>query len=240
MASDLPIILSLDTAMNGCGVGLYDAGAPQRSVSRYVPMLRGQAEALLPLVQEVLGEAGYTFADIGLIAVTIGPGAFTGLRVGLSAARSLALALDVPLAGVTTLEALAQGYLEEHALDDRALGVLVETKRSDYYFQSFSEEGTPLSEPLALDLETVWDQTKMHRSVLIGDAVARFVEEGETLLQSEETSGALFLQEYDHVQPLVLAKCALVKYRQGQQGADPLYLRGADVSQPKVSARILA
>ena len=94
-------ILVIDTALNGCCVGVY--GAREGCViSKSRPLASGQAEHLMPLIQEAIKEAGLSFADLGAVASTVGPGAFTGLRIGLSAAKSLGLALDSPVFGVTT------------------------------------------------------------------------------------------------------------------------------------------
>jgi tRNA threonylcarbamoyladenosine biosynthesis protein TsaB len=99
------LILALDTALSACSVALVEDG--QTLVSRVEPMARGQAERLAPMVNEVMVEAGLSFKSLDRIAVTCGPGAFTGLRIGLAFARGLALALDKPCVGISTLEVLA-------------------------------------------------------------------------------------------------------------------------------------
>lgn len=218
--------------MNGCGVGLYDRSAPERSAAHYVPMIRGQAEALIPLVQEVLAEANTSFADLDMIAVSKGPGAFTGLRVGLSAARSFALALDIPLAGVSTLDVLASAFFAGNTLEDgKTLGVLIETKRSDYYFQSFMPGGAPHSEPQALESQTLQDIVMANDITLIGDALERF--------ESEMGTKPRCIDGYAHLNPLTLAILGYERLLEGRIDAHPLYLRGADVSQPKAATRIL-
>jgi tRNA threonylcarbamoyladenosine biosynthesis protein TsaB len=101
------LILAIDTALDACSAALVRDG--QSLVSRVEPMVRGQAERLALLVDGIVTEAQLTFADLDAIAVTNGPGAFTGLRVGLAFARGLALALDKPCLGFSTLEVLAAG-----------------------------------------------------------------------------------------------------------------------------------
>jgi tRNA threonylcarbamoyladenosine biosynthesis protein TsaB len=98
------ILLAIDTALNGCAVAVIKDGHVLASASE--PMLRGQAEALAPMVDRVLIEAGISPSVLDRIAVTRGPGSFTGLRSGLAFARALALALSVPCVGVDTLKAL--------------------------------------------------------------------------------------------------------------------------------------
>ena len=100
-------LLALDTATAACSVALWRDGAVL--ARRFEAMLRGQSEALMPMVGAVLAEAGCGFKDLDAIAVTVGPGAFTGLRIGLAAARGMALAAELPLIGVTTLEAVVHG-----------------------------------------------------------------------------------------------------------------------------------
>ena len=104
------IVLALDTALDGCAVALADGETVRASIHEM--MARGQAERLAPMVREAMAAAGASFSDIDRIAVTTGPGSFTGVRVGLSFARALALALDKPCLGVSTLEALALGETE--------------------------------------------------------------------------------------------------------------------------------
>ncbi|MCB2100253.1 MAG: tRNA (adenosine(37)-N6)-threonylcarbamoyltransferase complex dimerization subunit type 1 TsaB, partial [Rhodobacterales bacterium] len=99
-------LLALDSATGACSAAVRAGGA--LVAHRFQAMARGQAEALMPMAAEVLAEAGLTATDLDGVAVTRGPGAFTGLRIGLSAARGLALAAGVPCLGVTTFQALAE------------------------------------------------------------------------------------------------------------------------------------
>jgi tRNA threonylcarbamoyladenosine biosynthesis protein TsaB len=101
------LVLAIDTALNACSAALVRDG--QTLCARIEPMARGQAERLAVLVDEIMGEAGIGFPQIDAIAVTRGPGAFTGLRVGLAFARGMALALNKPCLGFSTLEVLAMG-----------------------------------------------------------------------------------------------------------------------------------
>src|SRR5678815_1575047 len=103
------IVLGLDTCLSSCSVAVRD-GERVLASAREV-MARGHQERLAPMAQAVMAEAGLSFDKLDRIAVTVGPGSFTGLRVGIAFAKGLALALDLPTVGVGSLEALgAEAY----------------------------------------------------------------------------------------------------------------------------------
>lgn len=137
-------LLAFDSATNACSAALWLDDGP--GPARYEPMRRGHGEALVPMIGQVMAEAGLSFGDLDGIAVTVGPGAFTGLRIGLSAARGLALAAALPLVGVNTLAAVAS-VQESTGLP---LLVVLDSKRADVYAQLFSADGLPLTPPAAL------------------------------------------------------------------------------------------
>ena len=118
-------ILALDSATSACSAAVWADGRVM--ARRHAEMARGQSEALVPMVAEVMAEVGLGFADLDLLAVTVGPGAFTGIRIGLAAARALALAAGLPLAGVSTLEAVAAAA----PADGRPLLVVLDSKREE-------------------------------------------------------------------------------------------------------------
>ena len=99
------LILAIDTALEACAAAVLDAEKNRLIAQESQAMKRGHAEALMPLIARVMKESGIGFAVLDRIAVTTGPGSFTGLRVGLSAARGIALAAGKPAVGLTTLTA---------------------------------------------------------------------------------------------------------------------------------------
>ncbi len=127
-------ILALDTALAACSTVLWEDGRIR--ARSYHEMARGQAEVLLPAVVRAMSEAGADFDGLDLIAATLGPGSFTGLRVGLAAARGLALAARCPLVGVTTFEAVAEAIPATEAAG-RSVLVAFDTRRRDLYIQLF-------------------------------------------------------------------------------------------------------
>ncbi len=124
-------ILAFDTSGPFCAAALL---LPDRVILRLEPMEKGQAERLIPLLEELLAEGGIGWPDLKAIAVGTGPGNFTGVRISVAAARGLALGLGIPAVGVTRLEALA------HDLP-RPLMVIEDARRGQVYVQAFTPEG---------------------------------------------------------------------------------------------------
>src|SRR4051812_23746860 len=140
------LILAFDTTMAACSVAVWRDGATV--AARHAPMERGQAEALMPLVDVCMKDADVAFDTLTRIAVTVGPGSFTGVRVGLAAARGFGLALKIPVIGATTGEVLAHG-----AASDGTIVSLIDTKRGDFYVEAFRADGARLLEPSVLSAD---------------------------------------------------------------------------------------
>jgi len=129
-------ILAADTALGACSVALLDNG--KVLAHRFEPMERGHAEALAPMVDEAMREAGLAFAELERLAVTTGPGTFTGQRVGLAFMRGLRVALNKPLAGITTLQAMAAAAMDGTGLSVAA--ALHDARRGEVYAYAGSRE----------------------------------------------------------------------------------------------------
>lgn len=140
-------VFALDTALGACSAALLVDGVPK--ADQFDLLSRGHAEVLMSMVAQVEREAGLQIADVDRLAVTIGPGTFTGVRVGLSVAKAMALALDKPLVGISTLQAIASVGLAENTNVD-AVAVAIDARRSQLYFQLFEQSLTPVFEPQAI------------------------------------------------------------------------------------------
>jgi tRNA threonylcarbamoyladenosine biosynthesis protein TsaB len=140
------LILAFDTCMAAVSVVVWRDGAVLAAAR--VVMAQGQAEALMPLIEKTMTQAGVGYDQLDRIAVTVGPGSFTGVRVGLAAARGVGLAAGKPVIGVTTTEVLAAQVNKARVL------VTIDTKRGDFYAQRF-EDGKAIDEIAVISADTL-------------------------------------------------------------------------------------
>jgi tRNA threonylcarbamoyl adenosine modification protein YeaZ len=138
-------ILAIDTALEACSAAVLDTDRSEDSSHESLPMVRGQAEAVMPLIARVLDRARMEFDALDRIAVTTGPGSFTGLRVGLAAARGIALAAGKPIVGLTTLAAFAAPYIASD--DTLPVVVAIDARHDHVYLQVFGPGGRTLVPP---------------------------------------------------------------------------------------------
>jgi len=138
-------VLAIDTALAACSAAVLDTALGRITAAESLPMLRGHAEALIPLVARVMQRAGLAFADLDRVAVTTGPGSFTGLRVGIAAARGIALAAAKPALGVSTLAA----YAAPHLAEDKTVHVIaaIDARHEHVYLQVFGPGARVLVAP---------------------------------------------------------------------------------------------
>jgi tRNA threonylcarbamoyladenosine biosynthesis protein TsaB len=210
------IVLGLDTALPACSVAVVRDGQALASLSE--PMSRGHQERLAVMVREAMQAAGLAFTALDRIAVTVGPGSFTGLRVGLAFAKGLALALDRPCVGIGSLQALAAS-VEEPGVVFAA----IDAKRGQLYVQAF-ERGAALSAPAAVDL---------------ADAAARLTEVSGWELPALVGSGAVLLAGAQPAGGRIVDRQAPDPVAVARLGAgaplvppQPLYLRAPDARLP--------
>jgi len=226
-------ILALDTSSGACSAAVRIGG--KTSARRFETMERGQSERLMPMIKAVLSDARLTIADLDLIGVTVGPGAFTGLRIGLAAARGLALAAAKPCFGVTTTEAVAAG-----ACSDAPLLVAIDSKRADLFVQVFSSPRCATSEPAAVAPESL--------TAFIEAALPGFSQIGiagnATAAALKALAGALFasspIDAPPHPDAAVVAELAEEQWQAGAYSSQtsPLYLRAPDAIAPLNGGRL--
>lgn len=141
------MILVIDTSGPECAAGIYDAGKGALVAAKSETLGKGHAERLIPMIDEVLAQAGLTLKDMTRIGVTIGPGSFTGIRVGVAAARGFALSLGIPAIGVTTLQVVAEQVLE--IAPPVPVAAMIDAGREELFAQVFLPEGEAVTEPAA-------------------------------------------------------------------------------------------
>jgi len=222
-------ILAIDTALGACAAAVLDSRAGAILASESAGMLRGHAEALMPLIGRVMKQSDMAFSALDRIAVTTGPGSFTGLRVGIAAARGIALAAAKPAVGLTTLAAYAAPHI---AHDDKtAIAVAIDARHQHVYLQIFGPGGHTLIAP---------------RIAGIADAVraaangpVRIVGTGATMLAvawpSREPPPVLV--DESRAPDIVWVGRLAAAADEGTSEPKPLYLRAPD-AQPQDAARL--
>jgi tRNA threonylcarbamoyladenosine biosynthesis protein TsaB len=211
------IVLGLDTCLSSCSVAVLD-GERVLASAREV-MARGHQERLAPMARQVMAEAGVAFDKLDRIAVTVGPGSFTGLRVGIAFAKGLALALDLPAVGIGTLEALAAEAGQDSA---GLVFAAIDARRGQLYLQAF-EDGRALMAPDALTAEV---------------AAARLAELSQGRPFTLVGSGAALLVDFASNAKVIAAEGAdarrVARLATTREPAPlkPLYLRAPDAKLP--------
>lgn len=221
------ILLAFDTAQGALSAAIRDG--EEEIASLFEERTRGHAEALMPMVETVLAEAALGFADLDVLAVTVGPGTFTGLRVGLAAARGIALSRGLPLVGVTTLQAIAEPVAAE---PDEIVLASFDARRDEVYMQAFSTDGTERTPPLLVGLGGVLARLPAGPLVLVGTGTPLLAD----LLSA---SGHPFRIADNRPQPDASAVARIALRRFGEKGPDaflvppaPLYIRAPDAKLP--------
>jgi tRNA threonylcarbamoyladenosine biosynthesis protein TsaB len=216
------IVLALDTSTSACSAAVWRDGIVL--ARRLEAMARGQSEALMPMVRAVLTEAGMAMGDLGLLAVTVGPGAFTGLRIGLAAARGLSLASGLPLAGVSTPEAVVAA-VPQAGRRGRTVLAVIESKREEVWVQAFAGDTLAPLAPVAALLPERAAALVAGPVLVVGDAAARVL----ALLPD-----AVAASQPGWPDAAVVAALAAEHWAAGTAlPPDPLYLRPADVTLPQ-------
>jgi tRNA threonylcarbamoyladenosine biosynthesis protein TsaB len=162
------LILAIDTALDACAAAVLDTDAGKLIAQESQPMKRGHAEALMPLIARVMKASGVAFTSLDRIAVTTGPGSFTGLRVGLSAARGIALAAAKPVVGLTTLTAYAAPFVGENSA--HPIISAIDARHDHVYFQVVSGDGGSLVKPKVAPISEALEASRFGAPHLVGNA----------------------------------------------------------------------
>ncbi len=213
-------LLALDTAANLCSVAVLDvdSGIVLAAVSEDIG--KGHAERLMGVIENVIKKAEMDFSGIGKIAVSIGPGSFTGVRVGVATARGFALALKCPAVGISTLQALA--FDAAQLFPGRPVLSIIDARRDEVYAQFFGEDGSAESEPMVTALALVMGRlTELGNThVLSGSGAALINEKLDKPLDVARTTATGSIEAFARLGAISLA---------GGDAPKPLYLRGLDV-----------
>ncbi len=216
-------ILAFDTCMAACSAALICGGDVKQLHARFAPMERGHAEALFPMIEAVMDEAGLAFAELSRIAVTRGPGTFTGVRVGVAAGRGLALGCEASLVAATSLEVMALGCVERLGEEQCGRGILIahDARRGELYVQSFDGEGRALSGPvLAAPAEAA--RLAGEGGLVAGSGATLVADEAERLGLTIRAALPDLLPDARHLARLAIARAPMSK------PVSPLYLRAPD------------
>ncbi|HWP25166.1 MAG TPA: tRNA (adenosine(37)-N6)-threonylcarbamoyltransferase complex dimerization subunit type 1 TsaB [Xanthobacteraceae bacterium] len=222
-------VLAIDTALAACSAAVFDSSLGQTLAAETLPMVRGHAEALLPQVARVMDQAKIEFTDLDRIVVTIGPGSFTGLRVGISAARAIALAASKPAVGVTTLAAFAAPPIASD--DSSPVAAVIDARHDHVYLQVFGRGGRTLVPPRIVSV------AEAMRAV--APAPARIVGSAASLLAAAWPAGEpkpKLIEEHPAPDIAWVARLG-VAAMEAQEPPKPLYLRLPD-AQPQDAARL--
>ncbi|MEY9125692.1 tRNA (adenosine(37)-N6)-threonylcarbamoyltransferase complex dimerization subunit type 1 TsaB [Bradyrhizobium yuanmingense] len=162
------LILAIDTALEACATAVLDTDAGELLARESQLMKRGHAETLMPMIARVMQSAGLAFTSLDRIAVTVGPGSFTGLRVGISAARGLALAAKRPAVGLTTLSAYAAGVVAKSG----TVPVIsaIDARHDHVYFQIVAGDGSQLVRPAVASIDAAIAASQFGAPHLVGNA----------------------------------------------------------------------
>lgn len=224
------ILLAVDTALDACAaaVAFLRDGAVE-VVGETEVIGRGHAECLMRVVETVLARAGVAHADLDGYAVSVGPGSFTGIRVGVAAVRGFALAAGKPAVAVSSLEALAA---EARALaPGRAVVATLDARKDEVYAQGFAADGTPIAAPFVAPAARAASLAAELGAVVIGSGAPLLSAVDPTL----EVAAATAFPAIDTLARLALPRLAVAK--PGRDLPAPLYVRPPD-AKPQGAARL--
>ncbi len=228
-------VLGLETSGGACSVALVAGG--RVLARRYRAMSRGHAEVLVPLVCEAVAEAGVAFSDLGGIGVTVGPGSFTGIRVGLATARGLGLAADRPVVGITSFAAIAHAVPVSARAGYALLLVVIDTRRQDVFAEGYDPEGRVALAGAVWQPKDLVGLPGSGPILLAGDGAGLVAPALAKAGYSVETAATA---PPDAVDVAVLAAARLAAAGAPETAPRALYLRAAEAVLPAAGGRLRA
>ena len=226
-------ILALDTSMGVCGAAVLLAGGDtRRTVLCEESMARGHAEALMPLVAEAMEGAGIGFAELDLIAATLGPGSFTGVRIAIAAARGFALVTSAKLWGTDTLSVMARVALRSGAVEaGKPFAVAVDARGEMLYAGLYDGQGRKLDGPLLIDADEMSALLPHDLAVAVGSGAVH-------LAEAAHRHGLRVEEMRPDLQPSAAALAELAsEANETLLALRPLYLRPPD-AKPQASMAV--
>ena len=223
-------ILALDTSMGACSAALLVRdGSSRRLVLREALMARGHAEALMPMVADVMAESGLDFAGIDRIAATLGPGSFTGVRIAITAARGLALVTRAKLFGTDSLSVMARQAHASGVVAQAPFAVAIDARRGMLYFGLYEDAARKLAGPLLVAPDEAISLLPSGLRVTVGSGARLLAESGARRGRSIEAT-------LPELQPSASA-LAEIASESAETSATlrPLYLRPPD-ARPQAQA----
>ncbi len=222
----LTLAVTSSTGIMGLGLGRVTGDGVEQLAEVEVVTDRRHAEEISPRMAELLAGAGVAMADLDRLVIDIGPGRFTGLRVGLATVRALAFALDLPVIGLTSLAVLATGHPD---FRPGPVTAVIDARRSEVFQQTFND-GSPIGEPLVGKPE---DLAELVAGTVIGDGVDRYLDQYRDLA---EAAGVVAVTG---VVPRASTMVAMSAGHDGLPGpqVEPLYLREPD-AKPNIKTRV--
>ncbi|WP_375623055.1 tRNA (adenosine(37)-N6)-threonylcarbamoyltransferase complex dimerization subunit type 1 TsaB [Bartonella sp. TT119HLJHH] len=217
------LILAIDTASIYCAVALICHKSVIARINER--MNKGHAEKLIGQITQIMTQANMTLDQVERIAVNIGPGSFTGVRVGVATARALALALEIPAVGVSALEALA-AQVTTNENSTSAITVVIEAGRDMFYHQNFHKDLTPLGAPGLKTIENILEDLPK-KTRLTGSAADVVVQ----YIKNHKINEKIVLEKIPCEAADIVSYAYLAANKQPQNSPRPLYLRSADAKQ---------
>lgn len=218
-------LLAIDTAGAACSAALWaDGGILAQEITE---TQHGHAVALAPMIERLAAGAGIDLRSLGAVAVSCGPGGFTGMRVGLAMARSLALAIGCPAIGIGSFQVLAAAAQRSAGLRPAHALVVLDSRREELFASELDANLAPIGAAMLLPAAAIAELCRRRSLALIAEA------------QIADFASPYFADlNILRVRPDAVAVAELAARRQDLHlPAAPIYLRAPDVSQPKAPAR---